>query len=93
MVYVCRSQSCWRFELKDERMPSSSADSRLEEILPLPTSSGDEARSNCPASLYKISIGKEWRLAGKRRTRAGSIKAKCDIASALFHFFNPEFFV
>lgn len=40
MVYVCRSQSCWRFELKDERMPSSSADSRLEEILPLPTSLG-----------------------------------------------------
>lgn len=40
-----------------------------------------------------MSIGKEWRLAGKRRTKAGSIKAKCDIASALFNFFfNPEFF-
>lgn len=39
-----------------------------------------------------MSIGKEWRLAGKRRTRAGSIKAKCDIASALFHFWNPGFF-
>jgi len=37
MVDLCRRQSCWRFELKDERMPSSSADSRLEA---LPTSLG-----------------------------------------------------
>lgn len=40
-----------------------------------------------------MSIDKERVEAGwqKRRTRAGSIKAKCDIASALFNF-NPEFF-
>ncbi|KAK1581431.1 hypothetical protein Q3G72_005990 [Acer saccharum] len=65
----------------------------LEECKNYDASLGDVARSNCPASLYKISIGKEWRQAGKRKTKAGSTKAKCDIASALFNFFfNPEFF-
>ncbi|KAK1581174.1 hypothetical protein Q3G72_003799 [Acer saccharum] len=73
--------------------PHGSRSTWLVATLIQKASSGDVARSNCLASLYKMSIDKEWRLAGKRRTKAGSIKAKCDIAFALFNFFfNLEFF-